>query len=272
MDKEEFTEETFYNFINKYSGEYLRENFKTSESSNQLEMKDNMTSRISSYDSQADKSTDIIKELTDYKALVQQIECAVRLIRNKMLNEISAEASHEIIDALDNASDKYYEATNQLLDKMEKAKPVGNEGKTFAKDILLQNMFGFSDDVMLHFYTFGNSLFQKSDFSNAKIIFDFLVLLAPDIPQYWIASAKCCEKEGNFEIALSIYTFAANLFQNAPAIHFYKANCALELKNVELAAKELEIAEAQLKNKPDELRAWKPTLNYLKSTIKEVTL
>lgn len=69
----------------------------------------------------------------------------------------------------------------------------------------LQDMFRYTDDMVIHIYSIGNHYFEEKEYVKAISIFEFVCMLDTDISLFWIA--KGVAYEGNNEImeAMNIY-------------------------------------------------------------------
>lgn len=78
--------------------------------------------------------------------------------------------------------------------------------------LILQELFGISNDSMMNIYDMGSQLIKEKEFQTAREVFTISSLLAPDISAHWTALALCYqETEGTFEEINGMYEMAAAL-------------------------------------------------------------
>lgn len=110
--------------------------------------------------------------------------------------------------------------------------------------ILFQEMFGLSDDTILHIYDLGVSLIGNKKMQEAIIVFTFLTTLAPHVSSYWVALGVCFQETNRHQDAITAFSAAKFLKPMDPAPLFYTIESYLLLKETEKANLELE----ELKN------------------------
>src|SRR5262249_43987464 len=107
----------------------------------------------------------------------------------------------------------------------------------------LQEVKGFSDDDVEAIYSVGHSLYSAARYSEARPVFNWLVLLNPYRGKYWLGLAACQQLMKDYQKALTAYAIAAmTSAPRDPVPHFHAGECCLALNNPADAAKAFAIA------------------------------
>lgn len=91
----------------------------------------------------------------------------------------------------------------------------------------------------------------------------FLMQIAPQIPEFWIAAAMCDKKMGQYQMAIDLYKYAQTIFPENPSLYLYCADNYLSLGDTFNAKIELETFKKILNSSPNDCVQWQPTYEYL---------
>lgn len=157
------------------------------------------------------KSASVIKqehrqqltEFLQFKEQIARLDQAQKLITDLMPSFIPPVEFDKIKQELDNSGAHF-------SDFMEKAEDSD-------RPILLQEMFGLSDETLMHVFALGKDLIEKGHFQDACSLFAFLTTLAPHVPSYWILEGVCFENLNLHEETKAAFTAANFLKENTLA-------------------------------------------------------
>jgi type III secretion system low calcium response chaperone LcrH/SycD len=109
---------------------------------------------------------------------------------------------------------------------------------------IVQEILGFSQEVMDKFYEIAYQLYYKKDYHSAADAFVFLTSINPCVHLYWIGLGMSEQMLGEYEAALMAYTLALMTDASDPLAYYHSAAChhALGAKDEMIAALRLAIA------------------------------
>lgn len=162
------------------------------------------------------------KQLIEFFKLTElreQLEHAPELLLEHLPNFVPKEEFDQIKKELDNSGEHFVRFVESMSDEPSE------------KPILFQEMFGLSDDTLLHIYDFGADLVKKENYEDALTVFVFLTTMAPHVPSYWIAQGACLQALDRHEEAISVFNAAKFLNSIDPSPSFYMIESHLALKD-----------------------------------------
>ncbi len=199
-------------------------NFYLKDKGNELVMPDPLKSKEFQLSGYKDQLTQLIHSKTADDVINQ----ALSLICNQMPQTVTTEVWGSVKEEFCHCAEKIA----SYLDADAK-KDISENGYNLNKsdDVFIQiyEMCGLSLQTLNHCYSFGQSLFDKNEFDNSKVIMLFLMKIAPLISEFWVASAMCDKKMGRYQSAIDIYKLAETDFPNNPALYLYCADNFLSL-------------------------------------------
>lgn len=101
------------------------------------------------------------------------------------------------------------------------------------KSETLQKAFGMTDQQLENLYRHGYELYQKDNYAESVTFFNWLVILNPFIPKYWMGLAANRQLLGQYEKALQAYSIAALEDKVDPYPHFHAYECYEAMGNRE---------------------------------------
>ncbi len=116
-----------------------------------------------------------------------------------------------------------------------------------AKSDTLQEAFSISSGEMEELYASGYRYYAEAKWSDAALIFRWLVVLNPFIVKYWTGYSASCQLLGEYEKALKGYAIASLLEDASPQYHFHAYECYMTLGNKVEAKKALLMALERVK-------------------------
>lgn len=119
---------------------------------------------------------------------------------------------------------------------LESLESIGDTGN---KPLILQEMFGFSDETLIKIYTFVTQLIEKSNFKDAFTLLVFLTTLAPFVPSYWLAEGICLQELKRHAEAVEVFNGVKLLNAKDPAPIAYLIESYLALNEQDKAKEEL---------------------------------
>jgi tetratricopeptide (TPR) repeat protein len=170
-----------------------------------------------------------------FKAIRSQMKTAEELLRINLKNLVSEADFYSIITELDRAPTHFEEKISSLK-KEEEEKEKEEEEKV----ISLQELFGFSNETLMHFYELVCSLVAQNEFEKANAILVFLEMLAPHISSYWIAHGVNLQAMQKYLEAIEVFSLAKSLDPKDPEPSFSSLECYLALNEKEKAKFEKE--------------------------------
>jgi type III secretion system low calcium response chaperone LcrH/SycD len=117
----------------------------------------------------------------------------------------------------------------------------------------LKDVRGLSGDDIETIYAIGFNLYNQAKYDQAEPMFQFACLYEHSEPRYWMALGNCRQMAKNYQGAIDAYGFSYAQDVDNPWAVIQAAICYLALKNKELAAEALNLADnAIAHSKPDE--------------------
>lgn len=198
------------------------------------------------------------KELVDFFKLTElrsQLDLAQDLILGALPDLISPQQFTKVKNEMDASSAHFIQFIQSHTEEDEENKE---------KPILFQEMFGFSDETLLHVYDLGVSLIGKGKIQDASVVFIFLTTLAPHVSSYWIALGVCYQELNRYQEAIMAFSAAKFLKPMDPASSFYIIESYLALKETEKAKNEIGELKNILTNLEDEdKKTWEQKIKSL---------
>ncbi len=145
-----------------------------------------------------------LTEFFEMKQLRSQIENAQNLIITQLPGCVSLEIFSTIKQEFDQCMDHFSIFIRSIAEA------------NSHKPILFQEMFGYSDETLLHFYDLARKLVEKKNYDDANDIFVFLTILAPHVSGYWIGQGVCLQALDKHIEALLVFKAANCLNPNDP--------------------------------------------------------
>lgn len=191
------------------------------------------------------------QNIIESKEANEQMHHALELISNLMPQSLPKETWDQI-------SEEFSTCEEKLLSYLEEHKEPSED-----KFVQIYEMCGFTIPTLIHCYEFGQSLYNKKMYSDAKSIMLFLVRICPLMPESWIAAGMCEKQMGNYLAAVQLYQFAQSLFPDEASLHLYCADNYLALGDKQLAQIELEAAKKNFDINPQSQAQWRSTYDFL---------
>ena len=190
-------------------------------------------------------------KLTDLHA---QLNTAQSLILKGLPDLISSQDFAKVKDEIDKCTDHFFSFVQMQEEEDEKPE----------NPVLLQEMFGFSNETLLHVYDYGANLLEKGSIQDARVIFTFLTTLAPNVSSYWIGLGVCLQELNNQVDAIIAFGAANFLEPMDPAPLFYILECYVALKENDKAKLEVDELKKVIPSlEKDERTIWVQKINNL---------
>jgi type III secretion system low calcium response chaperone LcrH/SycD len=127
---------------------------------------------------------------------------------------------------------------------------------------IMQEILGFSQEVMDKFYEKAYLLYQKKEYQRAADAFVFLTTINPRGHNYWIGLGMSEQMAGEYESALMAYTLALLMDERDPLVYYHSAAChhALGAKDDTVTALKLAIACSEHRSEHEEIHLHAKTL------------
>lgn len=155
-------------------------------------------------------------ELLQFKTARLQMQAAEELIRTMLASHISQREWNAVISELDRAPLHFLEEMEKLAEDSDVM-------------ILPQNLFGISNESLIHFYNLAIELFNKKEFEKAIAILVFLEVLTPNISSFWLAHGICLQSMQHYSEGIKLFEAAKQLDANDPSPSFHTIECHLAL-------------------------------------------
>lgn len=156
------------------------------------------------------------------------------------------------------------EAQERLIDR-EMLRKFIKEGKS------LQEIIGYSDQLMEGLYQAALGIFKEGRFTQANDGFLFLTTINPYVYAYWLGLGMTYQKLEEYEQALLAYECCLALEQDAPLPNYHTASCHYLLGDTEKALDVLQATINKCKESPDHthlLKQAEETVEKIKKTKK----
>ena len=133
----------------------------------------------------------------------------------------------------------------ERLENPETLRRCINEAKS------LQEIIGYSDELMEKLYGAAYSVFQEGRYYEAQDGFLFLTTLNPYVYAYWLGLAMSYQLLEEYEQAALAYECASGAEPESPLPYYYLAGCHLYLNEYEEALDAIKMLRKKCENKPD---------------------
>lgn len=111
------------------------------------------------------------------------------------------------------------------------------------KSDTLQQAYGIKDIEMEEMYRQAYELYQQDCFSDAVIIYQWLVILNPFVNKYWLGLAANRQMLKDYENALKAYAIILLIDDIDPYPHYYAYECYTAMGEPDEAHKALKLAD-----------------------------
>lgn len=119
----------------------------------------------------------------------------------------------------------------------------------------LQEIIGYSDDVMDELYQSACMVFKEGHFQEAQDGFLFLTTLNPYVYAYWLGLAMSYQHLEEYEQAILAYECAIAIHQEKPAPYFFVGVCHQLIGETQQALSNLDKAKLRCKEEDKDLKA-----------------
>jgi len=198
----------------------------------------------------------ILKQLK-MEELHTQLVMAEELIQEH-LAEVDPNGYQKVIEELDNGSEHLMAFTPESSSETE-------EEKEEEKPVLLQAVFGISDESVKQIYALARYYAEKNEYSNARALFTYLTMLAPNQMIFWVLLGVCFQALNLDQEALETFAIVKALNPSEPASYIYSAESYLKLKEKGKAEQEMDEVKPFLEQHPG---PWKESLDYVLQELK----
>lgn len=172
-----------------------------------------------------------LKELFHLRRLKTEFKKGDQLILGLLERSLSAEDFAKVKKEKEGADAHFFEALAN----------VDMEGP-----VIFQQLFGYSNETMLHIYASVHTLMQNKNFEDAYSLLVFLTLLAPHVPSYWIAEGLCLQELNRHQEAVASFEAASFLDRSNPAPLAYAIESDLILGDQTKFQESLELLKSLL--------------------------
>ncbi|MFQ5730300.1 MAG: tetratricopeptide repeat protein [Waddliaceae bacterium] len=107
----------------------------------------------------------------------------------------------------------------------------------------MQELFGFTNEVMAEFYETAKSILEQKRHEEAIDVFVFLTTMNPYISDFWMGLGMAHQHNKSYDDALFSYSVAFTLEGRDIFPYILAAQCCLETKDFDKAIEILETAE-----------------------------
>lgn len=168
---------------------------------------------------------DSLMDFFKFEELQEQLEEAPKIILNLMPSYLPPEDFNRIKEELNKSIHHFILVAISMEESSD-------------KPIMLQELFGITDDSLMHIYELGVDLVKKNNYRDANVLFVFLTTMVPYVPSFWIAHGICLQALDRHEEALEVFKTAKLLKPNNPLTSAYLIESYLHLKNTDEAKNE----------------------------------
>jgi len=169
-------------------------------------------------------------EFLQFKPLHSNLQGAEELIRSTLSGLVSDVEYQRVIVELNDAVSHYFEKIDSLQQE---------ESGLSESAISQQNLFGISDDTLMHVYTLMTDFVKKNEFEKAISLLIFLEVLAPYVSSYWVAHGVCLQALQKDSEALQVFEVAKLIDPGDPEAYFYSIECYKALHEKDRAKDEI---------------------------------
>jgi tetratricopeptide (TPR) repeat protein len=185
--------------------------------------------------------------------LREQLNEAQELILKWLPSLISQEEFAKVKSEFDGASEHFFHYVEAMSEEDKE------------KTVLLQEMFGLSNETLLHAYALGSKFFKEGKTMEAWAIFVFLTTMTPYVASYWIAQGICLTNMNRQEEALTLFNTAKFLNPTDPVPVAHMCECYVALKDRDGAKRELATLKTIVTSLGgDEKRTWEEKIRNFK--------
>lgn len=124
----------------------------------------------------------------------------------------------------------------ETQDKLKKA--LRKIGQSIENHSMMSPHDFTNEDISL-LYSLGINLYEQGDYTQAKIVFQRLVLAKPHEKKFWMALGASLQMKKHYEEALTSWAMASLIQDEDPLPHFHAAECLLSLHDEAQAKKAL---------------------------------
>lgn len=186
-----------------------------------------------------------------FEELHEQLEQAPKIILSLMPNYLPSEEFNKIKSELDKSINQFILVAISM-------------SETSDKPILLQELFGITDDSLLKIYELGVDLVKKNNYKDGIALFVFLTTMSPYVPSFWIAQGVCLQALNSHEDAIELFKNAKILKPSDPVPFAYLIECYLILKKNDEAKTELEALKSTVETLQDgEKKNWEQKIKEI---------
>lgn len=214
-------------------------------------------SRMNPIKRQKEEAKKEVIKILKFEEASESIDRALNLIRDFLPQHISASDWEEIVEEFANCDEV-------ICDHFEKQESGEISFESYTP---IHKMCGISNKTLKHCYELGQYCFKENDFDDARCIFGFLTMLAPQMIESWISCGMCYNKMQEFENAIITYNLAKEVFPNNPTLSIHCANNYISLGDNSHAKEELDRAEELFNNYPELKSEWEQTFQFLSSRV-----
>ena len=190
------------------------------------------------------------------------INQALKLICNRMPQSVSKDLWESVSENFSQCEEKL-ELFLEADSSQNKTSDLETEVDLEDVYIPIYEMCGISLQTLEHCYAFGQSLYEKKEFANSKLVMLFLMKIAPEISEFWISAAMCDKQMGNYDSAINIYKLAEAAFPDNPSLYLYCADNCIARGDITNAKIQLDAAKNVFSLNADAAAQWQPTYEYL---------
>ncbi|MBA3238746.1 MAG: hypothetical protein H0T62_10440 [Parachlamydiaceae bacterium] len=169
------------------------------------------------------------KQLTEFFEM-KQLRLQIENAQNLIITQLPGCVSREIFSTIQQEFDQCADHFSIFIKSIAEAKSH--------KPILFQEMFGYSDETLLHSYDLASKLVEKKNYDDANDIFVFLTILAPHVSGYWIGQGVCLQALDKHIEALMVFKVAKYLNPNDPFPAAYSIESYTHLRDFTSAHQE----------------------------------
>lgn len=196
--------------------------------------------------------TDLVERMTNYFDHVVKGALLLSATLQEMKKEDPQCYSKEIEDQLDKISDIFA----NMSDNPEETRSP-------------REIAALPNTTMEIFNKAAAKLYQNKEYDNASAVYEFLQLIDPWEPAFWLGDGHSHYFSRHYDKALEAYLFVAELNPEDPHSHFYASHCYHELNQLDLALQSAQAALEIAKRHP-EMKAWADQANALKVFFNEM--
>jgi len=137
-------------------------------------------------------------------------------------------------------------------DTIEQLQKPGILRKYIEEGKSLQDIIGYSDDLMQKLYTTAYNIFQEGRYQESQDAFLFLTTLNPFVYGYWLGLAMSYQFLEEYEQAVLSYECAVNVEPLNPVPYYYSACCHYLLNQKAEALHDLQLLDEKAKKQSHE--------------------